>query len=44
LFHATTPSGLVTASEGEVGPTATLQIFPDVFRIDEIITTMIPGP
>jgi hypothetical protein len=44
LFHTTTPLELVTVIEGEVGPTATLQILLDIFRTDDIITTIIPGP
>jgi hypothetical protein len=44
LLHTTTPFALVTVNEGEVGPIAMLQLRLDAFRIDDFITTIIPGP
>jgi hypothetical protein len=35
---------LVTANEGEVGPTDTLHVALDVLRTDEVIFTMDFGP
>jgi hypothetical protein len=44
LFHTTTPLELVTVNEGEVGPTATLHFLFDIFRTDDFMTTITPGP
>jgi hypothetical protein len=44
LFHTAAPVEFVTVNDGENGPTHTLHVLTDLFLINAVIHTTVPGP